>query len=112
MSLVKEKYRYIAGVQTTMLESDRRTGGKHLRVRGMSAVSVPPFMKAMDLNGVKAARGQKAGKQQKLPHWATFLVFLAPWGFCKEQLERRRQIILAPCVNFQPIDSIWLNMAF
>ncbi len=43
----KEKYRFRAGVEATMAEFDRRTGVKHLRVRGMTAVRFAAVMKAI-----------------------------------------------------------------
>jgi len=52
----KDRYRYRAGVEATMSEFDRRTGVKHLRVRGMKAVSFAVVMKAIGLNIFRAAR--------------------------------------------------------
>lgn len=51
----REKYRYRAGVEATMSEFDRRTGVKHLRVRGMKAVRFSVFLKATGLNILRAA---------------------------------------------------------
>jgi len=51
----REKYRYRAGVEATMSEFDRRTGVKHLRVRGLKAVRFSVFMKAIGLNILRAA---------------------------------------------------------
>lgn len=52
----KDRYRYRAGVEATMSEFDRRTGVKHLRVRGMKAVCFAVAMKAIGLNIFRAAR--------------------------------------------------------
>lgn len=52
----KDRYRYRAGVEATMSEFDRRTGVKHLRVRGMKAVCFAVIMKAIGLNIFRAAR--------------------------------------------------------
>ena len=46
----REKYRWRSGIEGTMSEWDRRTGVKHLRVRGMSAVRFSVFLKALALN--------------------------------------------------------------
>ena len=46
----KDKYRFRAGVEATMSEFDRRTGVKHLRVRGMKAVCFAAVMKAIVVN--------------------------------------------------------------
>ena len=56
----KDRYRYRAGVEATMSEFDRRTGVKHLRVRGMKAVCFAVVMKAIGLNIFRAARHRNA----------------------------------------------------
>lgn len=65
----REKYRFRAGVEATMSELDRRTGVKHLRVRGLAAVRLSVFLKATGLNILRAAafRAQtnKTTKKQK-----------------------------------------------
>jgi hypothetical protein len=50
----REKYRFRAGVEATMSEFDRRTGIKHLRVRGLKAVRCSVFLKAVGLNILRA----------------------------------------------------------
>lgn len=50
-----EKYRFRAGVEATMSEYDRRTGVKHLRVRGLKAVTFAAVLKALGLNLFRAA---------------------------------------------------------
>jgi hypothetical protein len=51
----RDKYRLRAGVEATMSEYDRRTGVKHLRVRGLKAVSFAATIKAAGLNILRAA---------------------------------------------------------
>jgi hypothetical protein len=51
----REKYRFRSGVEATMSEFDRRTGVKHLRVRGLAAVRFSVFLKATGLNILRAA---------------------------------------------------------
>ena len=51
----KERYRWRAGVEAAMSEYDRRTGGKHLRVRGFKAVKYCAILKALALNIFRAA---------------------------------------------------------
>ena len=59
----KDTYRYRAGVEATMSEYDRRTGVKHLRVKGLKAVSFSATLKAIGINIFRAARFKFA--QQK-----------------------------------------------
>ena len=51
----KDLYRWRAGVEATMSEYDRRTGVKHLRVRGFKAVRFSARLKALGLNILRAA---------------------------------------------------------
>jgi len=51
----KDRYRWRAGVEATMSEYDRRTGVKHLRVRGFKAVRFSARLKALGLNILRAA---------------------------------------------------------
>lgn len=52
----RDRYRFRSGCEATMSELDRRTGIKHLRVRGMSAVRLCVFLKAAGLNILRASR--------------------------------------------------------
>jgi hypothetical protein len=52
----KDRYRWRAGVEATMSEYDRKTGVKHLRVRGMKAVRFSATLKALGINIFRAAR--------------------------------------------------------
>ena len=51
----KERYRWRAGVEATMSEFDRKTGVKHLRVRGLKAVKFCVTLKALGVNIFRAA---------------------------------------------------------
>lgn len=51
----KDEYRWRAGVEATMSEYDRRTGVKHLRVRGLKAVKYCATLKALGINILRAA---------------------------------------------------------
>jgi len=51
----KDRYRWRAGVEATMSEYDRRTGVKHLRVRGLKAVRFCATLKALGVNIFRAA---------------------------------------------------------
>ena len=50
----REKYRYRAGVEATNSQYDRKTGVKHLRVRGFKAVRCAAKMKAAGINILRA----------------------------------------------------------
>jgi hypothetical protein len=63
----KDKYRFRAGVEATMSQLDRRTGIKHLRVRGMKAVRFAATMKATALNIIRAAAYRKQRNKGKSP---------------------------------------------
>jgi hypothetical protein len=51
----KERYRWRAGVEATMSEYDKKTGVKHLRVRGLKAVKFCATLKALGVNIFRAA---------------------------------------------------------
>jgi len=46
----KDRYRWRAGVESTGSEYDRKTGVKHLRVRGLKAVRFCATLKAIGVN--------------------------------------------------------------
>lgn len=56
----KDRYRWRAGVEATMSEYDRKTGVKHLRVRGLKAVRFSATLKALGVNIFRAARVRAA----------------------------------------------------
>lgn len=68
----KDKYRFRAGVEATMSQLDRRTGIKHLRVRGMKAVRFAATMKATALNIIRAAAYKKRRNKGKSPSSPSF----------------------------------------
>ena len=48
--------RYRAGIEAAISQYDRLTGVKHLRVRGLKAVSFAATLKALGLNILRSAR--------------------------------------------------------
>ena len=50
----QEDYRFRAGIEGTMSQLDRKTGLKHLRVRGLAAVSFCAALKAIAINILRA----------------------------------------------------------
>ena len=69
----REQYRLRAGCEATMSELDRKTGIKHLRVRGMTAVSLCVYLKATGINIFRAAR---VWKRPQLPKAVPARAFL------------------------------------
>lgn len=108
----KDKYRFRAGVEATMSEFDRRTGVKHLRIRGMKAVCFAAVMKAIGLNIFRASRYRKSQLGLTIPHGGALLVLLAVCSLVKEQFQRRLQEYIAVCINFKPIRVNRLKIAF
>ena len=108
----KDKYRFRAGVEATMSEFDRRTGVKHLRVRGMKAVCFAAVMKAIGLNILRASRYRKWQIEAKIPPCGALLTLLAVCSLLKDQFQRRLQEYVAVCINFQPTRLNRLKIAF
>ena len=61
----KNRYRWRAGSEATMSEFDRRTGVKHLRVRGFKAVRFCATLKAIGINLFRAAAVRKTANYDK-----------------------------------------------
>ena len=64
----KDRYRWRSGVEATMSEYDRRTGVKHLRVRGFKAVRFCATLKAVGVNIFRATAVRKAANNGKAAH--------------------------------------------
>lgn len=108
----KDKYRFRAGVEATMSEFDRRTGVKHLRVRGMRAVCFAAVMKAIGINIFRASRYRKRQTGLFVPYCGVLLAFRTVCSLVKEQSLRRLREYVAVSVNFQPTELNRLNIAF
>ena len=61
----KDRYRWRAGSEATMSEYDRRTGVKHLRVRGFKAVRFCATLKAIGVNIFRATAVRKTVNNDK-----------------------------------------------
>ena len=108
----KEKYRFRAGVEATMSEFDRRTGVKHLRVRGMKAVRFAAVMKAVGINILRASRFRKRQDNPKRPRSGTAWVFLAIYELVKERITRQMKTFTANIKRALPIFSNWPKPTF
>jgi len=64
----KDRYRWRAGIEATMSEYDRRTGVKHLRVRGFKAVRFCATLKAAAVNIFRATAVRRALNTAKAAH--------------------------------------------
>jgi len=64
----KDRYRWRAGSEATMSEYDRRTGVKHLRVRGFKAVRFCATLKAVAVNIFRATAVRRALNGDKTAH--------------------------------------------
>ena len=91
----KDKYRYRAGVEATMSEYDRRTGVKHLRVRGLKAVQFAVIMKAIGLNIFRASRHRRRISRPQAPQCGVSITHLPLLRHVKEQISRQIQVLLA-----------------
>jgi hypothetical protein len=61
----QEDYRFRAGIEGTMSQLDRKTGLKHLRVRGLAAVSFCATLKAVGINILRAVAFKNSESEQK-----------------------------------------------
>jgi len=66
----KDRYRYRAGAEATMSQLDRRTGIKHLRVRGLNTVRCTATLKAAALNILRAGAFRKRLNKGKNPDFS------------------------------------------
>jgi len=87
----KDRYRWRAGSEATMSEYDRRTGVKHLRVRGFKAVRFCATLKAIGVNIFRATAVRRVVNNDKAAHggllpaliYAIYVFkerFLKAWG--------------------------------
>ena len=107
----REKYRYRAGVEATMSEFDRRTGVKHLRVRGMKAVRFAAIIKAIGLNILRASRYRGRKNPANGPHCGSLVLLLALWSLFKERVRQRFLKHGFGGRDFQPTGSIRMELA-
>ena len=80
-----DKYRFRAGIEATMSQLDRRTGLKHLRVRGMKAVRFCAFLKVTGINIIRAAAFKKGQNKDDSPSRDRFSVLHTIIMFVKER---------------------------
>ena len=81
----KDRFRWRAGVEGTMSEYDRRTGVKHLRVRGFKAVRFCATLKAIGVNIFRATAVRRAANKRKVPHGGALPALLQAIYVVKER---------------------------
>jgi len=85
----KDRYRWRAGVEATMSALDRRTGLKHLRVRGMKAVRFCAVLKAAAINIIRATAVRRARRATSGPLQHVLL-----------HLRDRYEVVKERCLSF------------
>jgi disulfide bond formation protein DsbB len=94
-----------------MSEFDRRTGVKHLRVRGMKAVRFAAFMKAIGLNILRAGRHWGEKTTPMTPSCNLFFFLLALWTHFKKLFQEWFSTKADVSTNFQPTASLRMDLA-
>jgi hypothetical protein len=72
----RDRYRFRAGIEATFSTLDRKTGVKHLRVRGLPAVRFAVVIKVLGLNLLWAAvawRPESGGRPAPAPAYLRIL---------------------------------------
>ena len=99
----RERYRYRSGIEATMSEYDRRTGVKHLRVRGLKAVRFSATLKALAINIFRAARVHKARIRETAPEGAFSVAVYAIYSaIIRFFAFRKCSNLLFPLSDFKP----------
>ena len=102
----KDRYRWRSGIEAAMSEYDRRTGVKHLRVRGLKAVRFCSTLKAVAVNIFRATAVQRALNKAKIAHggvlpaliYAMYIVkerFLKVWGQSRNVFTLYSTVVMA-----------------
>lgn len=81
----KQRYRFRAGVEATMSQLDRRTGCKHLRVRGLKAVRFAATLKAIAINILRAAACKNRQKMAQGPDNVPFVGIIELFRIFKDR---------------------------
>ncbi|MBI9077892.1 MAG: transposase [Desulfatibacillum sp.] len=86
----RDQCRWLAGVEAMFSELDRRTGAKHLRVRGVAAVRFCVVLKVLGMNIFRATSYRKARKGGKTASGGPDSLFCGLFWVVKERIVRRR----------------------
>jgi hypothetical protein len=99
-------YRFRAGVETTMSQFDRRTGVKHLRVRGLQAVHLCAFLKATGINMFRTAAFKRRQNVGNSPSSDLFPMLHTRFQLVKARLTSN------PAFKFHEIFKIGFSFLF
>jgi hypothetical protein len=83
----KDRYRWRSGSEATVSEYDRRTGVKHLRVRGLKAVRFCATLKAIGVNIFRATAVRKAVSCYHTAHGSSLCCQMNAIFVIKEHLQ-------------------------
>ncbi|MBI9078078.1 MAG: transposase [Desulfatibacillum sp.] len=109
----RDQYRWRAGVEAMFSELDRRTGAKHLRVRGLGAVRFCVVLKVLGMNIFRAARYRKARNGGKTAPGGPDSYFWRLFWVVKERIVSRRAKIFPGRmknwigIRISPIEPPW-----
>jgi len=84
----KDRYRWRSGVEATMSEYDRRTGVKHLRVRGLKAVRFCATLKAVGVNIFRATAIRKTVNNDRIAYGVALSAQIHAIYIVKEHLSK------------------------
>jgi len=101
----QEDYRFRAGIEGTMSQLDRKTGLKHLRVRGLAAVRFCATLKAVGINILRAVAFKNSESEQKTaPNQRNLGLFDLIYVF-KERCSFSIAAFVLPIKHYFGIDS-------
>lgn len=101
----QEVYRFRAGIEGTMSQLDRKTGLKHLRVRGLAAVSFCATLKAVGINILRAvAFKDSENEENPAPNQGNLGLFDLIYVF-KERFSNGIAIFVDKMNNYFGLDS-------
>ena len=102
----QEDYRFRAGIEGTMSQLDRKTGLKHLRVRGLAAVSFCATLKAVGINILRAVAFKNNEQGQKTaPNQSNLGLFDLIYVF-KERCSYSRATFVVQIKHYFGLDSL------
>ena len=103
----KDRYRWRSGIEATMSEYDRKTGVKHLRVRGLKAVRFCATVKVVTVNIFRATAVRRALNKAKTTHGGVLPALIYAMYVVKERLLRLGEAIEKNIHSIRPL--LWAS---